>query len=272
MATTNTRVVPLTHYGWVSCNKSYHKYVKNTPYEQKFKENMNKPIVLAETNGTFDDKNYYKINDLTDYMYKNKMPVKRNFVLNELIRYLYQNNMLPAICFIFSRKNVELWAQDICVSLYEADDKTPSIIEKECEMILISKLKNYKEYMEMDEYKNLITLLRKGIAIHHAGVMPILREMVELLFEKGYIKLLFATETFAVGINMPTKTVIFTSLTKYNGNTMRLILPHEYTQMAGRAGRRGIDTVGHVIHCNNIFEMPSFNEYKKNAHRFTKKC
>lgn len=263
MATTNTRVVPLTHYGWVSCNKSYHKYVKNTPYEQKFKENMNKPIVLAETNGTFDDKNYYKINDLTDYMYKNKMPVKRNFVLNELIRYLYQNNMLPAICFIFSRKNVELWAQDICVSLYEADDKTPSIIEKECEMILISKLKNYKEYMEMDEYKNLITLLRKGIAIHHAGVMPILREMVELLFEKGYIKLLFATETFAVGINMPTKTVIFTSLTKYNGNTMRLILPHEYTQMAGRAGRRGIDTVGHVIHCNNIFEMPSFNEYKK---------
>ena len=243
MATTNTRVVPLTHYGWVSCNKSYHKYVKNTPYEQKFKENMNKPIVLAETNGTFNDKNYYKINDLTDYMYKNKMPVKRNFVLNELIRYLYQNNMLPAICFIFSRKNVELWAQDICVSLYEVDDKTPSIIEKECEMILISKLKNYKEYMEMDEYKNLITLLRKGIAIHHAGVMPILREMVELLFEKGYIKLLFATETFAVGINMPTKTVIFTSLTKYNGNTMRLILPHEYTQMAGRAGRRGIDTV-----------------------------
>jgi superfamily II RNA helicase len=94
-------------------------------------------------------------------------------------------------------------------------------------------------------------------------MMPVLREMVELLFEKKYIKLLFATETFAVGINMPTKTVIFTGLTKYSGNGMRYLLPHEYTQMAGRAGRRGIDTVGHVIHCNNLFNMNSNpNEYR----------
>ena len=109
----------------------------------------------------------------------------------------------------------------------------------------------------------MIELLKKGIAIHHAGVMPILREMIELLFEKKYIKLLFATETFAVGINMPTKTVIFTSLTKFSGNEMRYLLPHEYTQMAGRAGRRGIDTVGHVIHCNNLFAINSFpNDYR----------
>jgi superfamily II RNA helicase len=93
--------------------------------------------------------------------------------------------------------------------------------------------------------------------------MPILREMVELLFEKKYIKLLFATETFAVGINMPTKTVIFTGLSKFSGNSMRQLLSHEYTQMAGRAGRRGIDTIGHVIHCNNLFTMPArCNEYK----------
>ena len=86
--------------------------------------------------------------------------------------------------------------------------------------------------------------------------------MVELLFEKGYIKLLFATETFAVGINMPTKTVIFSGLTKYNGTSMRQLYSHEYTQMAGRAGRRGIDTVGNVIHCNNLFNLPTFTEYK----------
>lgn len=92
--------------------------------------------------------------------------------------------------------------------------------------------------------------------------MPVLREMVELLFEKGFVKLLCATETFAVGLNMPTKTVIFTGLTKYNGSTMRQLYPHEYTQMAGRAGRRGIDTIGHVIHCNNLFEMPLNTEYK----------
>ena len=71
------------------------------------------------------------------------------------------------------------------------------------------------------------------------------------LFEKKYIKLLFATETFAVGINMPTKTVIFTGLSKFSGQKIRNLLSHEYTQMAGRAGRRGIDMVGHVIHCNN---------------------
>jgi superfamily II RNA helicase len=100
----------------------------------------------------------------------------------------------------------------------------------------------------------MISLLEKGVAIHHAGIMPILREMVELLFAKGYIKLLFATETFAVGINMPTKTVIFTDLNKFDGTGMRPLYSHEYTQIAGRAGRRGIDTIGHVIHLTNLFK------------------
>ena len=86
--------------------------------------------------------------------------------------------------------------------------------------------------------------------------------MVELLFSKGYIKLLIATETFAVGINMPTKTVLFTSLKKFDGSGMRNLSPQEYTQMAGRAGRRGLDTVGHVIHLNNMFEVPDYHEYK----------
>ena len=89
-----------------------------------------------------------------------------------------------------------------------------------------------------------------------------LGKMIELLFSKGYIKLLFATETFAVGINMPTKTVIFTDFMKFNGETRRYIKPHEYTQMAGRAGRRGIDTIGYVIHCNNMIEI-SLPAYKQ---------
>ena len=72
-------------------------------------------------------------------------------------------------------------------------------------------------------------------------------------FSKGYIKLLFATETFAVGINMPTRTVIFTSLIKYSNSGFRPLYPHEYTQMAGRAGRRGIDIKGYVFHLNNLF-------------------
>lgn len=261
---TNERVVPLTHYGWISTNKSIFKIAKNTEYEKKLKEYVNKPIKLADNNGVFNEINYYAISDILNYFYKNRNFVKRHFVLNDIIKYLNNNNMLPAICFIFSRKNVELCAHEIEVSLFEEGDKTPSIIKKECENILRSKIKNYKEYTQLDEFKNLITLLQKGIAIHHAGIMPILREMVEMLFEKGYIKLLFATETFAVGINMPTKTVIFTSLSKFNGeNGLRYLLSHEYTQMAGRAGRRGLDKIGHVIHCNNLFDMPLSNEYKK---------
>ena len=86
--------------------------------------------------------------------------------------------------------------------------------------------------------------------------------MVEMLFSKGYIKLLVATETFAVGVNMPAKTVIFTALTKFDGSRFRNLLSHEYTQMAGRAGRRGIDTVGHVVHLNNLFELPYVSDYK----------
>ena len=263
MTTTYERVVPLTHYGWVTAHQSIIQDVKDTPYEEKCKEILNKPIELASSNGTFNELNYYKIENILNYFQKSKIYIKRQYVLNELIKYLSRKNMLPAICFVFSRKNVELCAKEITQCLFEKDDKTPNIIEHECEKILISKLKNYKEYMELEEYKMMITLLQKGIAIHHAGIMPVLREMVELLFEKKYIKLLFATETFAVGINMPTKTVIFTGLSKFSGNSMRHLLSHEYTQMAGRAGRRGIDTIGHVIHCNNLFKMESTcSEYK----------
>ena len=112
--------------------------------------------------------------------------------------------MLPAICFVFSRKLVERYAQTINVSLFDEDSTIPSTIKNECEQIL-RKLPNFKEYINLPEFDMITRLLEKGVAIHHSGIMPIFREMIELLFSKGYIKLLFATETFAVGINMPTK-------------------------------------------------------------------
>jgi antiviral helicase SKI2 len=83
------------------------------------------------------------------------------------------------------------------------------------------------------------------------------------MISKKYIKLLFATESFAIGLDCPIKTAVFSNITKFDGSSMRLLLPHEYTQMAGRAGRRGIDTIGHVVHCNNLFELPTINEYKQ---------
>jgi superfamily II RNA helicase len=267
LCSTSLRIVPLTHYMWLSTNDGAIKKaaVTNAPYEKKLEELRKTPIVIATSDGAFREDNYYKIKDTLDYLYKNKAGfVKRQFVLNDLLHYLKGKEMLPAICFVFSRKQVEQAAREINFSLFDVDSDNWSYgaVEKECRHILQSKFKNYQEYLDLPEYQNIIQLLEKGIAIHHAGILPVLREMVELLFEKGFIRLLLATETFAVGLNMPTKTVIFLGLSKFNGSSMRQLYPHEYTQMAGRAGRRGKDTVGHVIHCVNLFELPSASEYK----------
>ena len=259
---TNHRVVPLTHYMWVSTHLSTNKAFKGTQYEHKLQQLANKPVVIKKSDETFVEENYHKVYDLLHFMKKNHIFVKRAFVLNELVRYLKLNDMLPAICFVFSRKQVEQCASEISINLYDEDEQhKTSVVAAECKNILMSKLPNYREYLNLPEYTDMIALLEKGIAIHHAGIMSVLREMVELLFEKGFIKLLFATETFAVGINMPTKTAIFTGLTKFNGTEHRPLYSHEYTQMAGRAGRRGLDKVGHVIHCNNIFELDSAAQY-----------
>jgi superfamily II RNA helicase len=169
---------------------------------------------------------------------------------------------------------LEQCAQEVTTNLLEDDSKVGYIVEQECEQI-IRKLPNYKEYLNLPEYVKMVALLQKGIAIHHAGIMPVLREMVELLYGKGYIKLLFATETFAVGINMPTKTVLFTDICKFDGAGNRLLHSHEYTQMAGRAGRRGIDDVGNVIHLPNLyrnFELSGLrNMLKGTAQQLTSK-
>ena len=259
---TYTRVVPLTHYMWLSANAGVIKKAVKTPYEQKLENMRHTPVPIATSAGVFNEENYYKMKEVKDYLYNNNTFIKRQFVMEDLVRFLKEKEMLPAICFVFSRKHVEQVAEELSFSLFEEDSGLPALVEKECRHILASKLPNYQEYIELPEYKTIVALLEKGIAIHHAGIIPVLREMVELLFEKGFIRLLVATETFAVGLNMPTKTVIFAGLTKFNGSTMRLLFPHEYTQMAGRAGRRGLDTVGHVFHCVNLFELPSSIEYK----------
>ena len=95
--------------------------------------------------------------------------------------------------------------------------------------------------------KLLRDCLGNGIAFHHAGILPVLKEMVEKLFERGLVKVLFATETFAVGINMPAKTVCFDSLEKFDGINFRYLFSKEYFQLAGRAGRRGIDKQGYAV-------------------------
>jgi len=261
LATETIRNVPLTHYIFITTNNGIFKAIKDKAQQDEIRSLTNKPFVIQSSKGEFNETHYFKMTKMLKLFSDKNIYVKRQHVLNQVTQHMVENNMLPALCFVLSRKTIEICAKEVTTVLLEDDSKVPYIIQRECEQIL-RKLPNYKEYLELPEYINMVSLLEKGIAIHHAGVMPILREMVELLYSKGYIKLLFATETFSIGLNMPTKTVIFTDINKYDGHVSRFFHSHEYTQMAGRAGRRGIDTVGHVIHLNNIFKNVDLVNYK----------
>lgn len=261
LTSTNYRVVPLTHYTFMTTNSAIFKLIKDKQLENEIKEHTNKLFPIQSARGQFNEQLFHKNKKMMTVFDNKNVRVKRTHVLNQVTKYMVENNMLPALCFVLSRKQLEICAKEITTNLLEDDSKVSYTIKRECEAI-IRKLPNYEEYLHLPEYNNIVYLLEKGIAIHHAGIMPVLREMIELLYSKGYIKLLFATETFAVGINMPTKTVVFTDINKFDGNSMRMLYSHEYTQMAGRAGRRGIDTVGSVIHLTNLFKNVELNEYR----------
>jgi superfamily II RNA helicase len=261
LASKTERAVPLSHYGFITVSNGIFKAVKDKVIQEEIKSIINKPFLIQDHKGNFDDKQYLKMNKVLKLFEQNNIRVRRQHVLNELTKHLVEKEMLPALCYVFSRKQLEVCAKEITTNLLEFDNKVPYIIDRECEHI-IRKLPNYQEYLNLPEYVNMVSLLRKGIAIHHSGVTPVLREMVELLFAKGYIKLLFCTETMSVGINMPVKTAIFTDINKFDGENSRYLYAHEYTQAAGRAGRLGLDKVGNVIHLNNLFRNLVLVDYK----------
>ena len=165
--------------------------------------------------------------------------------LNEAIGMLESKELLPALCFMLSRKGCEALASRTEHTLLDSSDAAAA------QNIFDFHLRHHRKDLEtLQQYHTLRELVAKGIAFHHSGVLPLLKEIIEILFTKGYIKLLYCTETFAVGLNMPTKTVLFTGLTKYDDHTggQRFLRTDEYIQMAGRAGRRGKDTMGTVIY------------------------
>lgn len=260
LASTDKRVVPLTHYGYLTINEGAIKLIKDKSIQQDIKKSTHKLIKIQSDKGVFDEDGYTTLYRMNKLFKERSIFTKKKHVLNNLALFLKNNEMLPAIGFIFSRKMVENCANDITVPLLEDDSKVPYTVRKECDQI-IRKLPNYKEYLELPEYDQLVNLLEKGVGIHHSGMIPILREIVEIMISKKYIKLLFATESFAIGLDCPIKTAIFTSINKYDGRNERILMAHEYTQMAGRAGRRGIDKIGNVVHCNNLFSLPSKTDY-----------
>lgn len=259
---TTHRVVPLTHYGFATMGEHDFKNIKDKSLQARMRKLTNKPILLKDSQGKFIIGGYNELKEVQNHVDNMSCRINRKFCLNQLAKYLKENDMLPAIGFVFSRKNVEMCAKEMTTSLFEDDSKIPYTIQYEATQI-IRKLPNHEEYTKLREYVELMSYLEKGVGIHHSGMIPVLREIVELFISKKYIKLLFATESFAIGLDCPIKTAIFTGLTKFDGHEERYLQSHEYTQTSGRAGRRGIDTFGNVIHCNSLFrKMPTLTEYK----------
>ncbi len=163
----------------------------------------------------------------------------------EVVEVLDEEGMLPAIYFVFSRAGCDKsvrWLRESGISLTsraEADHireraETRAAWVDEADLVTLG----FYEFLDG---------LMAGIAAHHAGMLPVFKETVEELFEAGLVKVVFATETLSLGINMPAKTVVIEDLWKFQGERHELLTPGEYTQLTGRAGRRGIDEVGHAV-------------------------
>lgn len=160
-----------------------------------------------------------------------------------LINKLTKLSLLPVVIFCFSKNRCDKSADHMNgVDLTSTSEK--SDIRIFCDKAF-SRLKGSDR--NLPQVVRLQNLLRRGIGVHHAGLLPIVKEVVEMLFCRGVIKILFSTETFAMGVNAPARTVVFDTLRKFDGKEFRQLLPGEYTQMAGRAGRRGLDKIGTVV-------------------------
>ncbi|VFQ89627.1 unnamed protein product [Cuscuta campestris] len=161
----------------------------------------------------------------------------------KMVKMLIQRQYDPVICFSFSKRECEFLAMQMAKMDLNNDDEKVNI-----ETIFWSAMDMLSDDdRKLPQVSNMLPLLKRGIGVHHSGLLPILKEVIEILFQEGFIKCLFATETFSIGLNMPARTVVFTNVRKFDGDKFRWISSGEYIQMSGRAGRRGIDDRGICI-------------------------
>jgi ATP-dependent RNA helicase DOB1 len=166
-----------------------------------------------------------------------------NSDMQKVITMIMKKNYHPVIVFSFSKKGCE--SNALQLSKMDFNDESEKDLVKSVFENAIQSLGD--DDRTLPQIEHLLPLLRRGIGIHHSGLLPILKEVIEILFQEGLLKVLFATETFSIGLNMPAKTVMFTSVRKFDGKESRWLSGGEYIQMSGRAGRRGLDVRGVVI-------------------------
>lgn len=228
----NRRIVPLTYYMYVD-----------------------KLYKILDNDDKFFDETFFESKREYDKLQLNKEKNKAYF--DKVVRFLIKNDLLQSIFFSFSRQNCEIYASSISVNLLNSEESTNASNRFD---FLMRKYKN--QYEIVPQYIKIKKLVEKGVCFHHSGVIPIIKEIIEILFREGFIKILFATETFAVGVNMPTRTVLFTELSKPTNNGKRFINTAEFKQMSGRAGRRGKDIIGNVI-LLPYYDFPHIGDLKE---------
>ncbi|KAM9838391.1 superkiller complex protein 2 [Aulostomus maculatus] len=234
------RPVPLEHY----------LYTGNSTKTQK------EMFLLVDATGNFLTKGYYAAVDAkkertskhaqsfgTKNTSHNTTASQDRAVWLTLLHFLSQQQQTPVVAFTFSRTRCDENARSL-----DSMDLTNSVEKAEIHSFFQKSLSRLRGGdRQLPQILLMRDLLKRGIAVHHSGILPILKEVIEMLFSRGLVKVLFATETFAMGVNMPARTVVFDNIRKHDGTGFRNLLPGEYIQMAGRAGRRGLDPTGTVI-------------------------
>ncbi|MBQ8476007.1 DEAD/DEAH box helicase, partial [bacterium] len=187
-----------------------------------------------------------KIRPESKFKYFSKKEKPKNPVTN-IVEALKEKDMLPAIYFTFSRKKCDEQARK-CLKL--------ELLSKDEQIELNNIVDEYIKENTYLENNPQLDLIRQGIASHHAGLLPGWKALVEKLFQKGLIKVVFATETLAAGINMPARTTVISSISKRTDSGHRMLSSNEFLQMSGRAGRRGMDKIGYVVVVGTPFQTP----------------
>ena len=164
----------------------------------------------------------------------------------EIVESLEKADLLPAIFFQFSRRDCEA-AAEVCAMMRLQAVRDPGTLAR-INAVLDSYLERLSpEDRRLEQVQLLVYLAQRGFGFHHAGLLPVLKQLVEELFGAALMRVVFATDTLALGVNMPARTVVIGRMSKWDGVSKRPLLPNEFQQMAGRAGRRGIDEQGHVV-------------------------
>ena len=161
----------------------------------------------------------------------------------EVLTALREAELLPSLYFLPGRRAVETAAESAAGHLFATPDQRARIHQEVQQWVRSLPPEDQK----LEQVRRLTALLPRGIAFHHAGLLPGLKVMVETLFQRGELQAVFATDTLALGVNMPARSVVLGSLSKFDGTSMRLLTPNEYQQLTGRAGRRGMDRQGAAV-------------------------